>query len=61
MDLDIRSILPAIPMPTLVLQRIDDPVESIESARYLAEHIPDARLVELPGQDMLPWVGKARP
>jgi class 3 adenylate cyclase len=59
MELDIRSILPTIQMPTLVLQRTHDPVEVIETGRYLAEHIPDAHLVELPGNDSLPWVGES--
>jgi class 3 adenylate cyclase len=58
-ELDIRSILPTIQMPTLVLQRSNDPVESVESARYLTEHISDARLVVLPGEDSLPWVGES--
>jgi class 3 adenylate cyclase len=49
--------VPTIRIPTLVLHRTEDPVESIESGRYLADHIPDAKMVELPGRDTLPWVG----
>src|SRR5437867_1666280 len=55
--LDIRAVLPAIRVPTLVLHRLGDLDVSIEDGRYLAKHIPGARLVELPGDDHLPWVG----
>ncbi|MFN2545428.1 MAG: alpha/beta fold hydrolase [Actinomycetota bacterium] len=51
LPLDLRDILPTIRVPTLVLHRRDWPIASIEHGRYLAEHIPDARLVELPGSD----------
>ncbi len=53
---DIRAILPAIAAPTLVLQRTDGPI-SVEHGRYLAEHIPNATYVELPGRDSLIWAG----
>ena len=55
--LDIRAVLPAIRVPTLVLHRTGDLDVNIENGRYLAKHIPGARLVELPGDDHLPWVG----
>lgn len=58
-EIDTRSILPAIRVPTLVLHRIEDPMVSIENARYLARHIPGAKLVELPGVDHFFWVGDA--
>jgi class 3 adenylate cyclase len=48
---DIRTVLPLIQAPTLVLHRRDLPFLSIENARYLVEHIHDAKLVELPGAD----------
>jgi class 3 adenylate cyclase len=54
---DLRSVLPSIRMPTLVLHRTEDPGEPVESGRYLAEHIAGARLVELPGRDAQPWLG----
>jgi class 3 adenylate cyclase len=54
---DLRSVLPSIGVPTLVLHRVHDQRESIESARYLAEKIPDARLVELDGDETLPFFG----
>ena len=56
-EIDIRDVLPAIRVPTLVLHRTGDRVIPIEAGRYLAEHIPDARLVELPGEDHYPFVG----
>jgi len=60
-DIDVRSLLPLITVPTLVLHRTDDPVEPIESGRFLAERIPNATLVELPGEDALPWIGQVEP
>ena len=55
--IDIREVLPTVQAPTLVLCRQGDQWAKIEEARYLAEHIPGARLVELPGADHLPWWG----
>ncbi|MGH7804717.1 MAG: adenylate/guanylate cyclase domain-containing protein, partial [Candidatus Binatia bacterium] len=49
--LDMRSLLPSIRCPTLVLQRSAYPMSSLEQGRYVAEHVPDARFVELPGRD----------
>jgi class 3 adenylate cyclase len=54
---DVRALLPAIQAPTLVLYRRDDPWIRTPHALYLAEHIPDAKLVELPGHDNLMFVG----
>jgi class 3 adenylate cyclase len=48
-EIDVRAVLPAIRVPTLVIHRVGDPLVPIGAARYLAEHIPDARLLELPG------------
>jgi len=53
---DIRGILPTIRVPTLVVARTDSPVEP-EHGRYLAEHIPGATYVELPGRGSLLWSG----
>lgn len=55
--LDVRAILPAIDVPTLVLHRVGDRMAPVAQARYLAESIPGARLVELPGDDHLPFAG----
>jgi class 3 adenylate cyclase len=53
---DIRATLPAINVPTLVLHRTDDRIVPAQHARYLAEHIPEARYVELAGADHLWWI-----
>jgi pimeloyl-ACP methyl ester carboxylesterase len=56
-EVDARDVLPAISVPTLVIHRTDDRMVTIPHARYLSEHIPGARLVELPGADHLFFVG----
>lgn len=56
-QVDIREILPSIRVPTLVLHRTGDRCLLVEEARYVASRIPNARLVELPGVDHLPFVG----
>ena len=48
---DLRSILPAIRVPTLILHRRDNRYIRVDSGRYLAAHIENARFVELPGED----------
>lgn len=53
-DTDIRDVLGTIQVPVLVTHRVNDAVEPIECARHLAEHIPGARLLELPGAGHLP-------
>jgi class 3 adenylate cyclase len=52
--LDVRSALPTIRVPTLVLHRTDTRHHRVEFGRYLADAIPDATLVELPGADSFP-------
>ena len=54
-ELDVRSILPSIRVPTLVLQRRDARHHRAPFGRYLADHIPGAKYVELPGADTLPF------
>ena len=56
-EADIRSILPAIRVPTLVAHRTGDQCLLVEESRYMANRIPGARFVELPGVDHLPFVG----
>jgi pimeloyl-ACP methyl ester carboxylesterase len=56
-DVDIRDVLPKIAVPALVIHRTGDRLLKIEEGRYLAEHIPGATMVELPGDDHLPFVG----
>jgi pimeloyl-ACP methyl ester carboxylesterase len=56
-DIDVREILSAIVVPTLVLSRRDEPVGPAVVGRYLAERIPGARFVELDGDEHVPWRG----
>jgi class 3 adenylate cyclase len=54
---DIRGLLGTIQAPVLVLHRTGDRLASVQASRYMAERIPGARLVELPGDDHLPFFG----
>jgi class 3 adenylate cyclase/pimeloyl-ACP methyl ester carboxylesterase len=54
-EIDVRNILPTIRTPTLILHRTADRVSEIGHARYMAEHIPEAKLIELPGIDHVYW------
>jgi pimeloyl-ACP methyl ester carboxylesterase len=56
-DTDVRSDLPRLRVPTLILHRRGDRSVPVEAGRYLASHIPQARYVELPGDDHWWWVG----
>lgn len=57
-DIDIREVLPTIQVPTAVIQRIDDRWSMhIDEAKYIANRIPNAKLIELPGNDHIPWWG----
>jgi class 3 adenylate cyclase len=56
MEIDVRDVLPAIRVPTLVIHRSGDRVIPVEAGRYLAQHIPDAKYVELAGDDHFPFV-----
>jgi class 3 adenylate cyclase len=54
-EIDVRNILPTIRTPTLILHRTADRVSEVGHARYLAQHIADAKLIELPGIDHVYW------
>jgi pimeloyl-ACP methyl ester carboxylesterase len=56
-DVDVSDVLPSIRVPTVVMHRPDLELADIRTGRYLAEHIPGARLVELPGSDYAPQLG----
>jgi pimeloyl-ACP methyl ester carboxylesterase len=58
-EVDIREVLPAIQAPTLVLHRRNDRMVDVDLGRYLADHIPGAKLVELDGDDHLFFTGDA--
>jgi pimeloyl-ACP methyl ester carboxylesterase len=54
---DSRGVLGDITVPTLALHRTEDPLIDVRHSRYVAEHVPGAKLVELPGRDHLPSAG----
>jgi hypothetical protein len=56
-EADVRALLPSVSVPTLVLHRDGDPLFAMGAGRYLAEHIPNAKFVVLPGEDHLFFVG----
>jgi class 3 adenylate cyclase len=56
-EADIRDLLPLIQVPTLIVHRRDNQLLPVGHGRYLREHIPGAKYVELPGADNLYWVG----
>jgi class 3 adenylate cyclase len=58
-DVDVRAVLPAIKVPTLVIARQQNPLFAVQHTRYLAEHIAGARYVEFPGADLHYFVGDA--
>jgi pimeloyl-ACP methyl ester carboxylesterase/class 3 adenylate cyclase len=55
-ETDVRELLPSVRVPTLVLHRNEESVP-VECAHYMAEHIPGARLLVLPGADHIPFYG----
>ncbi len=59
LELDVRPVLPTISAPTLVIHRAGNAYVPVEHGRYLAEHIPSAEYVELPGSDHHYFFGDA--
>jgi class 3 adenylate cyclase len=58
-DIDVRSVAPAIKVPTLVFHAVGDQICHVENARFLARTIAGARYVEREGDDHLPWAADA--
>jgi pimeloyl-ACP methyl ester carboxylesterase len=56
-QIDVRDVLPTIRVPTLVLQRVGDRDVNVEEGRWIAAQIPNAKYVELPGDEHLIWAG----
>ncbi len=56
-DIDIRHVLPAIRVPTLILHRSGDTRVNVGAGRYLGSNISGAKYIELPGLDHVPWLG----
>lgn len=59
-EIDVRGILSAVNVPTLIIHRTGDRVAPVEGARLMAQEIKGAKLVELPGGDHLPMLGDYR-
>ena len=57
--IDVRPVLDAISVPTLVIHRTAERVIDVHHGRYYAEHISGAKYVELPGEDHWWWIGDA--
>jgi DNA-binding CsgD family transcriptional regulator len=60
-EIDVRALLSELRVPTLILHRTGDNWIVVGHGRYLAEHIPDARYVELPGVDHRIPAGEVEP
>ncbi len=54
-DIDVRDVVPTVHVPALVLHRRHDRLVNVRNGRWLAEHLPNAKLVEIPGDDHVPW------
>ncbi len=57
-QIDVRPILKTIQVPTLILHRRGDKCLVVDEGRYLADNIPGAKFLELPGDDHLPFIGR---
>jgi len=55
-QLDVRAVLPTVRLPTLVVQHTDDPLITPSMGKHVADLIPDAKCVELPGRNMYHFV-----
>lgn len=60
-ETDVRDVLPNITVPTLIIHRIGDRHVVVAHGRDLARRIHDAKYIELPGVDHLPWLGDSDP
>jgi hypothetical protein len=56
-EIDVRHVLPTVSVPTLVLHRTGDRPINVAHGRYLGQRIQQAKYVELPGDDHMPWAG----
>jgi class 3 adenylate cyclase len=53
-EVDVRHVLPAIRVPTLIMHRAADSAQPVQNGRYLADNIPGAKFLELPGENHIP-------
>jgi class 3 adenylate cyclase len=58
LEIDVRDVVPSVHTPALVLHRRHDRLVNVGHGRWLAEHMPNARFVELPGRDHAVWFEK---
>ena len=58
-QIDVRSVLPTIRVPTLIMHRVGDRALDVRGSRLMAQQIPGARFIEYPGDDHLPWTSDA--
>ena len=54
-DIDVRDVVPSVRVPTLIVHAVGDQICHVENGRWLARQLPNARYVELPGSDHIPW------
>ena len=54
-ELDARAQLTGITAPVLVIHQADDAIVDVSHGRFLAEHLPNATYIEIPGRDHVPW------
>ncbi|WFU16057.1 adenylate/guanylate cyclase domain-containing protein [Bradyrhizobium sp. CB3481] len=57
-EIDVRPILPSIRVPTFIIHRQGDVRVNVEAGRFMARQIPNAKYLELPGNDHLLWTGE---
>ena len=55
LDLDVRDVVPSVHAPALILHRTRDRLVNVRHGRWLAEHLPNARMVEFEGEDHGFW------
>jgi class 3 adenylate cyclase len=55
-EIDVRHVVPTITTPTLVLHRVGDLICHVENGRWLASHLPNAKYVELPGENHIAFI-----
>jgi class 3 adenylate cyclase/pimeloyl-ACP methyl ester carboxylesterase len=56
-DIDVRHVVSAVTVPTLIIHRVADKICNVENGRFLAANIAGARYVELPGENHSPYAG----
>ena len=56
---DVRDVMPTVRVPVLVMRKEHDTLVPPQTVRWLADHLPDSRYVEVPGRDWTPWTDGA--